>query len=174
MSSTCLVVMGVSGAGKSTVAQLLAHHLQWPSAEADDFHPEANIDRMTAGLPLTDDDRMPWLRSIRDWSARHSADGTSTIVTCSALKRTYRDVLRQSRASVRFVHLSGTAETIGGRLTSRSGHFMPSSLLHSQFDDLEPLEPDEDGTTVDTANPPEDLVRQTLAALDLNTCPAVR
>ncbi len=174
MPSTCLVVMGVSGAGKSTVAQLLAHHLEWPWAEGDEFHPETNIDKMTAGLSLTDHDRMPWLRSLRDWIMRHAAEQTSTIVTCSALKRTYRDVLRPSPASVRFVHLAGSADTVGQRLADRSGHFMPSSLLHSQFGDLEPLQPDEDGITVDTANSPKDLVRQALAAIHLNASPAAQ
>lgn len=170
----CLVVMGVSGAGKSTVAQLLAHHLEWPWAEADEFHPETNIDKMTAGLPLTDADRMPWLGSLRDWITRHSADETSAIVTCSALKRTYRDVLRESPASVQFVHLAGAAETLGPRLADRAGHFMSSSLLHSQFADLEPLQPDEGGTTVDIGNPPDAIVRQTFAVFGLNACPTVR
>ncbi|MHA6802605.1 gluconokinase [Salinifilum ghardaiensis] len=174
MTSTCLVVMGVSGSGKSTVAQLLAHRLGWPLAEADEFHPEANIDKMAAGLPLTDEDRMPWLRSLRDWIARHSAEAVSTIVTCSALKRSYRDVLRRSRADVRFVHLAGSAETVGRRLADRSGHFMPSSLLRSQFGDLEPLHPDEEGVTVDTARTPEDVVRRTLAATELDLRPAAR
>ncbi|SFT84929.1 gluconokinase [Actinopolyspora lacussalsi subsp. righensis] len=174
MTATCLVVMGVSGAGKSTVAQLLAQQLDRPSAEADEFHPEANIAKMTAGVPLTDEDRLPWLWRIRDWITRHATSGTNTIVTCSSLKRTYRDVLRQAGANVRFLHLSGSAETIEGRLTSRSGHFMPSSLLRSQFDDLEPLHPDEAGLTVDIVDTPQDIVRQTLAALDPGACHAAR
>jgi gluconokinase len=174
MTSTCLVVMGVSGAGKSTVAQLLGRGLGWATAEADEFHPEANIEKMTNGIPLTDADRLPWLSTMRDWITRRGEDGVNTIVTCSALKRTYRDHLRQSRARVRFVHLSGSAETIGTRLTERSGHFMPASLLDSQFGDLEPLRPDEDGATVDVIHPPEEIARLTITALGLDACPAAR
>lgn len=172
MTSTCLVVMGVSGAGKSTVAQLLGQELGWATAEADEFHPAANIEKMTNGIPLTDADRSPWLSAMRDWIARRGEDGASTIVTCSALKRTYRDHLRGSRTRVRFVHLSGSPGTIGARLTERSGHFMPTSLLDSQFGDLEPLRPDEDGVVIDVTHSPEEVARLTIRGLALDACPA--
>lgn len=166
MATTCLVVMGVAGSGKSTVARLFADRLGRPMAEADDFHPEANIAKMRSGTPLTDADREPWLLSLRDWISEHDAEGRGTVVTCSALKRTYRDLLRGASAQVRFVHLSGTREVIGERLTARSGHFMPPSLLDSQFADLEPLGDDEDGITVDVAAPPEQIADAVCEGLD--------
>jgi hypothetical protein len=113
--ATSLVVMGVSGSGKSTIARLLADRLGWPMAEADDFHPRSNIEKMTSGVPLDDEDRMPWLRSMRDWIGEHAADGLDTVVTCSALKRSYRDLLRGADADVLFVHLSGSRELLGGQ-----------------------------------------------------------
>ena len=158
MTTTCLVVMGVSGSGKSTIAALLAERLGWPMAEADEFHPETNIAKMASGIPLTDVDREPWLRSLRDWISEQDAEGRSTVVTCSALKRSYRDLLRGATSRVRFVHLSGTREVIGARLAGRSGHFMPPSLLDSQFADLQPLGADEDGITVDVDAAPEEIV----------------
>ncbi|WP_307789202.1 gluconokinase [Glycomyces salinus] len=167
MSATSLVVMGVSGAGKTTVARELAERLGWPMAEGDEFHPESNIAKMESGDPLTDDDRAPWLRSLRDWISERAADGQSTVVTCSALKRSYRDILGGAAARVRFVHLSGSREVIGGRIAARSGHFMPPSLLDSQFGDLEPLRPDEDGVTVDVAATPEQIVQTALNELEL-------
>lgn len=170
MSRTSLVVMGVSGAGKSTIARLLARRLGWSMAEADEFHPPANIEKMTAGTPLTDTDREPWLTAIRDWIGEHGARDSDTVVTCSALKRAYRDVLRQATGTrVRFVFLQGTTDTVSSRLADRSGHFMPSSLLASQFDDLEPLGPDEDGVTVDVGQTPEVVVAHVLEELGLGT-----
>lgn len=166
MAATCLVVMGVSGSGKSTVARLLADRLGWPMAEADEFHPEANIAKMSAGIPLTDADREPWLRTLRDWISMQDKAGQGTVVTCSALKRSYRDILRGATARVRFVHLDGSREVIGARLSGRSGHFMPPSLLDSQFAALEPLGKDEDGFTVDVAAAPDQLVDRVVAALD--------
>jgi len=166
MATTCLVVMGVSGSGKSTIARLLSDRLGWPMAEADEFHPAANIKKMSAGTPLTDADREPWLRSLRDWISEHDGAGRSTVVTCSALKRSYRDVLREATALVRFVHLAGTREVIGDRLASRSGHFMPPSLLDSQFADLQPLGADEDGITVDVAAAPERIADAVCEALE--------
>ncbi|WP_199431728.1 gluconokinase [Qaidamihabitans albus] len=169
MTPTCLVVMGVSGAGKSTAARLLARRLGWTMAEADEFHPEANIAKMTAGTPLTDADRLPWLSAIRDWIDERGAAGRSVVVTCSALKRSYRDVLRQAHAArVRFVFLHGSAQTVRLRLAERSGHFMPPSLLASQFGDLEPLGPDEDGVTVDVGDPPDEVVTRALRRLGLD------
>ncbi|MFD0203423.1 MULTISPECIES: gluconokinase [Saccharothrix] len=164
---TCVVVMGVSGAGKSTVARALADRLAWSLAEADEFHPPANIAKMSAGTPLTDADRAPWLAAIRDWVTARAAMGESTVVTCSALKHAYRDVLREAGARVRFLHLDGTADVIDDRLRHRSGHFMPPSLLRSQFDALEPLRPDEDGAAVGVADPPELIVEHAVTRLDL-------
>jgi gluconokinase len=142
-----IVVMGVSGSGKSTVGAALAQRLRVPFADADDFHPPANIAKMTAGQALDDDDRYPWLEAIGEWLAQHSADGG--VMSCSALKRKYRDQLRRRCPDVEFLHLSGTPEVIGKRQASRPGHFMPASLLASQFATLEPLEPDERGIAID-------------------------
>jgi gluconokinase len=164
---TCVVVMGVSGAGKSTVARVLADRLDRPMAEADEFHPAANIGKMSAGTPLTDADRAPWLAAIRDWITERAAAGESTVVTCSALKRAYRDVLRGADARVRFLFLHGTADVIGDRLRHRSGHFMPPSLLQSQLDALEPPGSDEDCVTLDASGPPELIVEHAVARLDL-------
>lgn len=142
-----IVVMGVSGSGKSTVGAALAQRLRVPFADADDFHPQANIAKMTAGEPLDDDDRYPWLEAIGEWLA--ARDGSGGVMSCSALKRKYRDQLRRHCAGVEFLHLAGTPEVIGRRQASRPGHFMPASLLASQFETLEPLEPDESGVTID-------------------------
>ncbi|NIJ12677.1 gluconokinase [Saccharomonospora amisosensis] len=170
--STCLVVMGVSGAGKSTLARPLAARLCWPVAEADDFHPDANIAKMASGVPLTDADRAPWLAAIRDWINAQAETGPGAVVTCSALKRRYRDSLRAARARVRFVHLEGSRDVIAGRLATRTGHFMPPSLLESQFGDLEPLAPDEDGVTVDVGDSPQRIIEAALALLRPRDYPA--
>ncbi|MBB5161366.1 gluconokinase [Mycobacterium sp. AZCC_0083] len=142
-----VVVMGVSGSGKSTVGAAVAQRLRVPFADADDFHPAANIAKMTAGEPLNDDDRRPWLQTIGEWLAERC--GSGGVMSCSALKRSYRDQLRQHCPDVEFLHLVGTPEVIGRRQASRPGHFMPPSLLKSQFDTLEPLESDERGVDVD-------------------------
>jgi gluconokinase len=142
-----IVVMGVSGSGKSTVGAALAQRLRVPFADADDFHPPANIAKMTAGEPLDDDDRYPWLEAIGEWLAKHCGDGG--VMSCSALKRKYRDQLRRHCEGVEFLHLAGTPEVIGRRQASRPGHFMPASLLASQFATLEPLGPDESGIAID-------------------------
>ncbi len=142
-----IVVMGVSGSGKSTVGAALAQRIRVPFADADDFHPEANIAKMTAGEALNDEDRHPWLESIGRWLAAHGAGGG--VMSCSALKHRYREQLRSHCPSVRFLHLSGTPEVIGARQASRPGHFMPASLLASQFETLEPLTSDEVGLTID-------------------------
>lgn len=164
---TCVVVMGVSGVGKSTTAELIAERLGWPMAEADRFHPQANIDKMTASIALTDADRIPWLHAIRDWISERAAAGESVVVTCSALKRAYRDVLRQADARVRFVYLHTTAGVVQRRIAGRSGHFMPPALLGSQFADLEPLEADEDGVVVDPRASPGEVTETALASLGL-------
>ena len=166
MTTTCLVIMGVSGSGKSTVARMLADRLDWPMAEADEFHSPANIAKMEAGIALTDADREPWLVSLRDWINVHAAAGQSTVATCSALKRSYRDLLRGADSRVTFIHLAGTREVIAARLAGRTGHFMPPSLLDSQFADLEQLGSDEDGLTVDVRDTPEAIVGQVLADLE--------
>lgn len=163
-AKTAVVVMGVSGSGKTTVARLLADRLGWPMAEADDFHSAENIAAMASGRPLTDADRGPWLLSIRDWV---SAADTSVVVTCSALRRRYRDVLREAEASVKFLHLDGGRDIIGSRIGARLDHFMPPTLLTSQLSTLEPLEADEDGAMVPVDGSPEQLVERALAALGL-------
>jgi gluconokinase len=142
-----IVVMGVSGSGKSTVGAALAQRLRVPFADADDFHPPANIAKMTAGEPLDDDDRFPWLEAIGKWLADHCRDGG--VMSCSALKRKYRDQLRRHCEGAEFLHLSGTPEVIGRRQASRPGHFMPASLMASQFATLEALAPDERGLAID-------------------------
>ncbi|OBF61825.1 gluconate kinase [Mycobacterium sp. 852002-51971_SCH5477799-a] len=141
-----VVVMGVSGSGKSTVGAALARRLRVPFVDADTMHTAANIAKMAAGEPLDDDDRYPWLERVGDWLAAHRDGG---VVSCSALKRAYRDQLRAHCPGVEFLHLSGSAELIGGRLAARTEHFMPLALLRSQLDTLEPLGTDEAGSTVD-------------------------
>src|SRR3954469_16372143 len=142
MADGPLVVMGVSGSGKSTVGAALAQRLRVPFADADDFHPAANIAKMTAGHPLDDHDRHPWLEAIGRWLAEHPDGG---VMSCSALKRRYRDQLRHHAGTVVFLLLHGTPEVIRTRQASRPGHFMPASLLSSQFATLEILAPDEHG-----------------------------
>ena len=164
---TCVVVMGPSGVGKTTTAEGLAERMGWIFAEADTFHPKANIDKMTAGIPLNDDDRAPWLALIRDWISDKARAGASTVVTCSALKRRYRDVLRGADARVRFLELMGEVDTIQGRMASRKGHYMPPSLLASQFADLEPLGADEDGVIVDVSVSPEEVISTGVEKLGL-------
>jgi carbohydrate kinase (thermoresistant glucokinase family) len=146
-SPPVLVLMGVTGSGKSTVAGLLAGRLGWALAEGDDLHPAANLAKMAAGHPLTDDDRWPWLALVREWIDARVAAGEPGIVTCSALKRAYRDVLRDPH--VVFVHLAGSREVLAGRLAARHGHFMPAALLDSQLADLEAPGPDEQALTVE-------------------------
>jgi gluconokinase len=151
-----IVVMGVSGSGKSTVGAALAQRLRVPFADADDFHPAANIEKMKAGHPLDDDDRHPWLEAIGRWLGEHCANGG--VMSCSALKRRYRDQLREHCPGTEFLHLSGTPEIIGARQASRPGHFMPASLLASQFDTLEPLEQDEAGVVIDVGRSIDSIV----------------
>lgn len=141
--------MGVSGCGKSTVAGVLAGRLGWDFAEGDDLHPAANVAKMAAGHPLDDADRRPWLANVAGWITDHTAAGEPGIITCSALKKSYRDVLRGEH--VVFVYLAGTREEIQRRLMSRHGHYMPASLLNSQFDALQPPTSQEEAITVDIA-----------------------
>ena len=162
-----VVIMGVAGSGKTTLALELERRLGWPYAEADDFHPQANVDRMAAGTPLTDEDRSPWLVAIRDWLTEQSRAGRSTLVTCSALKVAYRDVLRQAEGRVRFVHLTGGEEVIAPRFEQRREHFMPPTLLPSQLATLEPLEPGEDGIELVVDVPPDVVAQRAVDALSL-------
>ncbi|WP_069110267.1 gluconokinase, GntK/IdnK-type [Jiangella alba] len=157
--------MGVSGSGKTTVATRLADALGRPFAEADDLHPAANVAKMAAGTPLTDEDRAPWLATVRDWLTNEARQGHAAVVTCSALRRVYRDVLREAAGGVTFVHLDVDPDRLAERMRRRKGHFMPPSLLQSQLDTLEPLEPDEDGVRVAAEGRPDDVVAETMRRL---------
>lgn len=167
-----LVIMGVSGSGKSTVAGLLACRLGWDLAEGDDLHPESNVAKMHAGQPLTDADRWPWLETIADWIRAHTAAGTPGIVTCSALKRRYRDVLRGE--GVVFVFLEGSKDRISDRLASRHGHFMPPALLESQFEALEAPTADENFISLCVSASPADEAQEIIDRLNLDAADAAR
>jgi len=167
-----LVLMGVSGCGKSTVAKVLAERLGWDLAEGDDMHPEANRAKMAAGHPLDDEDRWPWLARVADWITQHTSTGLPGLVTCSALKRAYRDVLRDEH--VVFVYLAGTREQISRRVADRHDHFMPGSLLESQFADLEPPDPDEQSLTVGILGTSDDVAGQIITRLGLGGVSAAR
>ncbi|MEH1163936.1 gluconokinase [Micromonospora sp. CPCC 205539] len=169
-----VVVMGVSGAGKTTVARGIGAATGLTFAEADEFHSTENVERMRSGVPLDDTMRWPWLRDIAAWMADRAAEGRSTVLACSALKRSYRDVLRQGPPSVDFVHLDGSAEVIRARLALRTGHYMPASLLESQIATLEPPEPDESVLVLDVALAPDDLVAAALDGLGLPATAATR
>ncbi|MFI6550047.1 gluconokinase [Streptomyces prunicolor] len=158
-----VVVMGVAGTGKTTIGPLLAARLGVPYAEGDDFHPQANIAKMSAGVPLTDEDRWPWLDAIGDWA--HGRAGLGGVVSSSALKRSYRDRLRAAAPGVVFVHLTGDRTLIEDRMAHRHGHFMPTALLDSQFATLQPLEADEAGVAVDVTGSPEQITERATAAL---------
>jgi gluconokinase len=165
VAPTCIVVMGVSGSGKSTVAAGLVERLGWEFAEGDDFHPPANVDKMRSGTPLDDEDRWPWLRTLAAWIGEHERAGTSAVVTCSALKRAYRDVLREGHPSVWFAHVTADRELLSERVERRTGHYMPPSLLDSQLALLEPLGDDEPGAAISGAGAPEEVVAQLLDVL---------
>jgi gluconokinase len=152
--------MGVSGSGKSTVGAALAQRLRVPFVDADTLHPPANIAKMAVGEPLNDDDRYPWLEKVGEWLAGHR-DGA--VVSCSALKRKYRDQLRRHCPRVEFLYLSGSPELISSRLAARPGHFMPAALLRSQLDTLEPLGTDEAGVTVDIGQDVDAIIDTFLA-----------
>jgi gluconokinase len=150
-----LVVTGVSGSGKTTVGTMLAGRLRWPYADADDFHPKANMAKMAAGCPLTDEDRWPWLQAIGAWIDERRAADEPAVVTCSALKRAYRDLLRNGRPEVRLVYLQGNRDLIAQRLAARKGHFFKPSMLERQLADLEEPAPDEQALSVSIeATPP--------------------
>lgn len=154
----CLVVMGISGSGKSVVGAAVAQRLRVPFVDADDLHPQANIDKMRAGHALDDHDRHPWLELIGKWLSEHDESGG--VVACSALKRKYRDQLRHHESRVEFLHLDGSREVISARQASRPGHFMPSSLLTSQLETLERLNPDEHGITIDVDQSIDAIVQE--------------
>ena len=163
-----LVVMGVSGSGKSTVAALLAGQLGWDYLEGDDLHPAANVAKMSAGIPLDDADRWPWLDRIAEWIRAHEAAGLPAVVTCSALKRAYRDRLAAgSPKRVVFVYLHGSRAEIKARLAARHGHFMPTALLDSQFEALQPPEPDEPSITVGIGHAPAEEAAEIIRRLGL-------
>jgi len=162
---TAVVVMGVSGSGKTTVAVELARRLGWEFAEGDDHHPAANVEKMRAGIPLDDADREPWLRDLAAWIGEREQAGTSCVLTCSALKRKYRELLREGNESVFFAHVDVPEAVLAERLAQRQGHYMPSSLLGSQLATLEPLADDEPGITVSGTGEPTEVVDAIVEAL---------
>ncbi len=162
-----VVVMGVSGCGKSTVAAGLAERAGLLLGDADRFHPEANIAKMSAGIALDDADRRPWLQALADWTHEHEARGTSTVLACSALRRSYREILRSGAGRVEFVHLAGPIEQVAPRLVARTSHFMPRELLESQYATLEPLGPDEPGITLDLSLSTSELIAAAVLGLGL-------
>jgi gluconokinase len=164
---TILVVMGVSGSGKTTIGTQLALALRWDFEDADWFHPTRNIDKMHAGIALTDEDRAPWLISIADFIDQARVAGQHAVVTCSALKRRYRAVIVGNRPDVRLIYLKGDIELIGRRIATRHEHFMPASLLQSQFDALEEPGPDENPIVVSIAPRPREIVADILEALKM-------
>lgn len=160
-----LIVMGVSGSGKSTIASGLAERLGWPFEDGDRFHPPSNVAKMSAGHPLTDEDRRPWLQAIADEIGRVCEAGGHVVIACSALKRAYRDILLRSRNDVRFVFLEGSQALIAGRLARRKGHFMSPGLLDSQFKTLEPPQADERAITASIDAPVETIVDNIVARM---------
>ena len=162
---TAVVVMGVSGSGKTTVAVELARRLGWEFAEGDDHHPAANVEKMRSGVPLDDADREPWLRTLAGWIAERERAGASCVLTCSALRRSYRDLLRTGNTSVFFAHVDVPERVLVERVTARTGHYMPPSLLTSQLATLEPLQQDEPGVTVPGTGDPASVVDAIVAAL---------
>ncbi|HET8701070.1 MAG TPA: gluconokinase [Nitrococcus sp.] len=164
-SPTIVLVMGVSGSGKTTVAAMLAGRLHWPFADGDDFHSPENIAKMHSGIPLDDDDRLPWLQAIAAQIDRWRAEHSNGVVVCSALKRRYRDLIIGARPGVRLVYLQGDRALIARRLAARHGHFMPGSLLQSQFDALEEPAPEEQAISIWIGKPPVALVDEIIAAL---------
>ena len=162
-----VVAMGVSATGKSSVAKDMAEELGYTFIEGDNFHPPANIRRMADGIPLSDEDRLPWLQTLAGLLAKHHAEGISTILTCSALRRSYRDVLRGAvpDGDVFFVHLHAEFAVLQERMSERDKHFMPTSLLESQFDTLEELQDDEAGVVIDVEPPLDRVVAQAVKAV---------
>jgi gluconokinase len=162
-----VVVAGVSGSGKSTVGALLASRLHWEFIDGDSLHPAANVAKMHAGVPLTDEDRRPWLQAIEDWIDRHRAAGASAVVACSALHRAYREALLAGRPDTRLVFLTVSPAVAAARLAARRGHFFPARLLASQFRELEPPGPDEPVLVADAGRPATELVADIISRLEL-------
>jgi len=160
MKPSVLVLMGVSGCGKTTVAAILASRLGWPFEEGDALHPQTNIEKMAAGHSLTDVDRWPWLAKVADWIDKRLDAGENGLITCSALKRSYRDLINRRGSGLMFVFLAGSKETIAARLAARRGHFMRASLLDSQFADLEEPAADEPAIRVDIGPPAAEIAEQ--------------
>lgn len=163
-----LITMGVSGSGKSTIANALGHRFGWTVEDADQFHPESNVTKMSAGIPLTEDDRWPWLRAIAAEIGRKRAADTSIIIACSALKRAYRDILVQGHRDTRIVYLRGYKDLISDRLRARKDHFMPPGLLDSQLKTLEEPTADEHPLVVDIDATVDEIVDRIVARLDRN------
>jgi gluconokinase len=163
-----VVVMGVSGSGKTTLGTGIARRMHWTFQEGDDLHPPANVEKMSRGEPLTDEDRWPWLAAIGAWMDEQRASGSSAVLTCSALRRTYRDYLRDGRPEVVFCHVVADPDVIRDRVEHRRGHYMPASLLPSQLATLEPLGPDEPGVTVSAEGEPDEVLGGALQALGLS------
>jgi gluconokinase/shikimate kinase len=163
--------MGVSGCGKSTVAALLSGRLGWPFEEGDALHPQANIDKMAAGHSLTDEDRWPWLERVAEWIEERLDAGENGIISCSALKRQYRELLNRRGSGIDFVYLAGDQQTVATRLAARHGHFMPPGLLASQFADLEEPAPDEPAIRVDIGPAPSVIAQQIVDELGLKAEP---
>ena len=164
-----LIVMGVASSGKSTIAKKLAERLGWAFEDGDDFHPKANVAKMSAGQPLTDEDRWPWLQSIADEIDKVSGNGGHVIVACSALKRAYRDVLVHGRSDIGIVYLDGGQQLIAARMAARKNHFMPPGLLDSQFKTLEPPAPDERPISVSIDAPVDTIVDAIVGQLSNRT-----
>ena len=163
--------MGVSGCGKSTVAAILVSRLGWPFEEGDALHPPANIEKMAAGHPLTDADRWPWLAKVADWIDERRHAGENGIITCSALKRSYRDIINRRGTGLSFVFLAGSKETIAARLAARHGHFMRASLLDSQFADLEEPTADEPAIRIDIGPPADEIAERIMEHFELASGP---
>ena len=161
--------MGVSGSGKTTLGRGIADRLGWRFQEGDELHPPANVDKMSRGEPLTDEDRRPWLNAVGRWLDARAEAAEDAVLTCSALRRTYRDRLREGRPGVRFCHLAVDADTVRERLAHRRGHYMPASLLPSQLATLEPLAEDEPGVTVSGRGEPADVLAAALRALGIRS-----
>ena len=162
-----VIVMGVSGCGKSTIGALLALRLRWEFEDADWLHPASNVDKMHSGIPLTDEDRWPWLKAVAGWIDKTRRSGMHGVVACSALKRSYRDILIGDRGDVRLVYLKGDEALIARRIAIRHEHFMPRSLLHSQFEALEEPGPDEKPITISIEPQPPEIVARILSAMKM-------
>jgi gluconokinase len=160
-----VVIMGVSGVGKSTIASMLAHRLHWIYEDGDWFHPKSNVEKMHAGVPLTDEDRWPWLHAIAAWIDATRRIGNHGVIACSALKRAYRDILVGERRDVQIVYLKGDRELIARRLAARDGHFMPPSLLDSQFAALEEPQADEHAIVVSIVPHPREIIENIVREL---------